>query len=264
MCQHNHIKIFPSQTTPNSAATQRDSRCQTSTARPDRRRLPRIKGNRNLDRQPLEKLNHHHIKCDLCVSLILVDDKGKRIRLSIRPTDKHNARHISTGRRIKSGSSPRSRGSRDTTTRTHTRHQRQCLDIRSSMPTMKASVISTTGKGTGTNINDAKNASKVIKGNDGARVNDAIARTASGGTTGRAGRGGTARSNVPSSPARKNTHNNKRLQRTDPPSYPKGSAAKGKAKDTTKSVYPLFAKKGITKTAPDHKKICADQTNPLF
>ena len=91
----------------------------------------------------------------------------------IRPVDSN------TGHCIKSGPDPRSRGSQDTTMHTHIGRQRQHLDIRTSVLNTKASVISTTSKGTGTNIYNPKNSSKVTKGNDGERVNDVNARAGS-------------------------------------------------------------------------------------
>ena len=56
--------------------------------------------------------------------------------------------------------------------------------------------MSTTGKGTGTHSTDPKNTSKATKGNDGGRVEDAITRSGSGGTPGKAEREGTTRANV--------------------------------------------------------------------
>ena len=62
------------------------------------------------------------------------------------------------------------------------------MSIRTSMPTMEAFVISTTGKGTGTSINNTNNSLNVIKGNAGARVNNATTRAGNRGTTERTGR----------------------------------------------------------------------------
>jgi hypothetical protein len=62
---------------------------------------------------------------------------------------------------------------------------------------MKASAISIICKDTGTNTTDPKNTSKATKGNTDEGVKDTTARVVSGGTPGRAGRGGTARANVP-------------------------------------------------------------------
>ena len=71
--------------------------------------------------------------------------------------------------------------------------------------------MSTTGKGTGTHSTDPKNTSKATKGNDGGRVEDAITRSGSGGTPGKAEREGTTRANVPLSAAHKTPYDNNRL-----------------------------------------------------
>ena len=94
MGRHNHIRIFLLQTTSNLTATQHDLRCRTFFACLDQHRLPIIKGNRNLDCQPLEKFDHHQIKWDLCDILIMVNGKDSRTRLSTRPAVKHDSQHI--------------------------------------------------------------------------------------------------------------------------------------------------------------------------
>ena len=120
MGQHNHIKIFPLQTISNLTATQQDPWCRASTTRLDWRRLQRTKWSRKLDRQPLEKSNHHYIECNLSINFILVDNKGRRTRFSIRPADKYNNQHINKGRHRKGGLGPRTLGSQGTRTHTHT------------------------------------------------------------------------------------------------------------------------------------------------
>ena len=66
---------------------------------------------------------------------------------------------------------------------------------------------------------------------------------------------------TPPSPARKNVHDNKRQQLTDPHMYRKGSDTRAKANGTTKPVYPLFTTNGSTKTVPIYTNSVPAQSN---
>ena len=181
MGQHNHTRVFSSRTNATPTVIQQDSRCRTLFPRPDQRCPRRMKGIRNIDCQPLKTFDHHHIKCNLCISLLLVDGKDRRTRLSIRPSDKHTLQFSSTGHHTRGGLVPPSLRCQDTITHRHSERQSQRLDIRTCMPTaMNNSVTSVNDNGTGTNDNASKNSSKITKGNNGMSMSD---------TTTRAGRG---------------------------------------------------------------------------
>ena len=163
MGQHDRTRRFPAQTAAIPTSIQRDSRSRTSHARPDRRRPQRIKRIRNFDRQPLENLDHRQIECDMRVILLLVDNEGRRTKLSIRPADKRNPQISRIGRRTKGVRNPRSLGRREYTAHRRAGRPRRRSDIKITMPTATpASAPSAAERRRGLKP------SKKTKGNDGA------------------------------------------------------------------------------------------------